>query len=193
MSRELLSQLKKAFSHRLARNITYRSLARADAFPLFQASRDPEFNRYLLWNAPLLDRDMLPQVDRLLRESTMEKALALSMCEKDTGTWMGLGVLRPFRDGLELSLYIHPARWNTNTVFTCGRGIIEVVFEHGDQTPLYVRMHPQNRRMERICLAYRFERVDGEQAQHATQGPLDLNVFRLDKERWERFADVEPY
>lgn len=193
MSRELLSRLKPLFNHRYARNITYRTMARADAFPLFQATQDPEFNRFLLWTAPLQERDVLPQVDKLLREATMEKTLVLSMCEKDTGTWLGLGLLKPYRDGLELSLYLHPKRWNTGSVFVCGRGIIEVVFEAFPELPIYVRMHPKNRRMERICQAYRFEQTEGDTAQHATMGPLDLVVYRLEKSSWEQFTEVQPY
>lgn len=193
MSRELVSQLKTLFNHRYARNITYRAMARADAFPLFQATQNPEFNRYLLWNAPLQERDVLPQVDKLLREATMDKTVVLSMGEKDTGTWLGLGLLKPFRDGLELSLYLHPKRWNTGSVFVCGRGIIEAVFEAFPDLPMYVRMHPKNRRMERICLAYRFKPTEGDTAQHATQGALDLLVYRLEKAHWEPFPDVQEY
>ena len=193
MGRALVSKLKTLFDHRYARNITFRALARADAFPLYQATRDPEFNRFLLWNAPLLDRDILPQVDKLLRASKTDNSVVVSMCEKDTGTWIGVTILKPFRDGLEMSLYLHPSRWNTGIVFPCGRGVIEAVFQLEPSLPLYVRMHPDNRRMEKICLAYGFRPTDGDVAQHETAGDLSLLVYCLDHSVWKPFDDFHIY
>lgn len=193
MSCSFVTDLKDLFNHRYAKNVAFRDFARADAFPLFQATRDPDFNRFLLWTAPPAEADILPQADKLLRQATLHTAVVLSMCEKDTGTWVGLALLKPFRDGVELSLYLHPKVWNIGAVFTCGRAIIEVVFDRLPQTPVYTRVRPGNRRMEKICRAYRFEPTAPSQAEHAVDGVIGLDVYRLTRERWDRFEEVRAY
>lgn len=188
-----LARLRPIFDLRFAKDIAFRPLARADVFPLFQATRDPAFNQYLLWLMPQDEAETLVQVEKLLRQDRLGQALVLSLCDRPTGAWRGMAVLKPFRDGLELSLYIHPDQWSRGTVFTCGRGVIEVAFEQLPDLVLYTRIRPGNQRMERICKHYRFVPTDPSSDMHARDGKIDLDVYRLDKQQWETFAEVQRY
>ena len=193
MSRELVTQLKPVFDHHLAKHVTFRNLSRADAFPLFQATRHPDFNRFLLWVAPVQESDIMPQVDKLVREGALGNAVVLSICEKDTAAWLGLAIIKPFRDGLELSLYLHPSTWNKGIVFTTGRAVIEVMMQNSPGTPIYSRVHPGNRRMKKIFSHYHFEAVEGEAAVHDAHGQLELEVYLLNQTAWQPFTEVRSY
>lgn len=189
----MLSRLKGAFDRHLAKNITFRSMARCDAFPLFVASQNENYNRFLLWVAPPNERDILPRVDKLLRDETLGKILALSICDKKTGTWRGSLTFRPFRDGIEMGLSLHPDVWNRGVVFTAGQAAIEVVLEQLPDVPFYIRVQPGNVRMERICHRFAFLYQERMTETHPVSGSVDLDVYLLDKPRWERYPYLESY
>lgn len=189
----LSAGLSGVFDRHRAKNVTFRALARCDAFPLYEATRNEEFNRFLLWSAPSMEDEILPQVDKLLREVTLRRAVVVSLCDKQTGLWRGAASVRPLRDGVEMGLWLHPNAWNTGIVLTAGRMVIEVLRATWPTVPIYNRVLPDNKKMRRICLSYGFEKVDAVTAVHENGHELEFDLFQLNPDKWKVFDEVTPY
>lgn len=193
MNRVLISSLKSAFDHLHVGNTAFRLVARCDAFPLFEATRHADFNRFLLWAAPVDEKGTAIQVDKLIRECTLNKAAILSLCDRITGTWIGLVRLEPYGDGFEMGLSLHPMAWAKGVVASAGRAVIETLLAHVGDLPVYVRVRPGNVRMEKICAFYHFEAIDQVTDTHARDGLVNLHLFRLRKDLWTPYTGLFSY
>lgn len=189
----LHQQVASLFNHHTSRNLAFRSFARADAWPLLSATHNPEFNKFLLWDAPDGIQTMMIQVEKLLREHQLSRCVALSAVDRDNGSWKGLGLLKGFRDGIEMSLYLHPCAWNTGLVLMSGCAIIELLLQEFPDQPIYNRVIVGNRRMARINMSYGFEKIDEVEDTHANGEVRRLDVFKLDQAKWKLFEGIAPY
>src|SRR5207237_5531935 len=59
---ELTDRLERVYSRRLA----LRPVSLADAWPLFQATRNPLFNKHLLWDQPEDEHAVLQRIDAIV-------------------------------------------------------------------------------------------------------------------------------
>lgn len=194
MSFTLLHQeISDLFNHRTSRSLAFRSFARADAWPLLSATQHPDFNKFLLWDAPGDISRMMVQAEKLLRDHQLSRCVAVSLVDRETGTWKGLTILKGFRDGVEMSLYLHPSAWNTGLVLVSGCAVIELLMQQFPDQPIYNRMILGNRRMERINLGYGFEKLDQVEDIHSNGETRTLDVFRLDQKKWKMFEGVGVY
>lgn len=195
MNRELVSQVQSLFNHVRVVHHMFRPLARADAYPLFQAaSSTPEFNRYLLWPTPKDPQEVQIQVDKLIREQTMERAAPFSLVDRDTGYWKGMCVFRPYLDGVEISTYLHPNEWARGTIVATGSCMFQALLEQFPDSPVYVRVRLGNRPMLKICRVHKLQELEQDVGSHPVEGQVPLRVFRLDR-TWPGFGftGVIPY
>lgn len=179
-----LIQIQNLFQNYYTQDFIYRPFVKADTFPLFDATRNPEFNRYLLWNAPKDILELTEQVEMLLREQVMNKHLVISSCSLNNGNWSAFIKLIPFKDGLELSLWVHPNYWQNKNYFQIVNGILQLFFFKTSIPYLYVKVHKDNIKMQKIAQSYFFQHIDEIQLQHHNQTLLNFDVYRLDKNTW---------
>lgn len=188
-----IDALRHVFESTYAKKVAFRPFSRADGFPLFEATRHPDFNRNLLWAAPDTEHEIFQQVDKLIREHTLGRALVFSVSDRPTGTWQGLLRVKDYEDGVELSLYLHPDTWHRGFVVTVGSATIELIFRHHPKIPVYLRVMPTNERMLKVCELNNFEHIRNETDFHPQQGEKELKVWRLTKERWAGFNHLVDY
>lgn len=193
MSRSLISSLKSTFDRRHVGTIAFRLVARCDSFPLFEATQHPDFNRFLLWPAPQDARDVTVQVDKMIRENSLDRAVLLSLCDRLTGTWIGIVRLQAYRDGLEFGLYLHPNSWSNGVVASAGRAVVETLIESVGDLPIYIRVRLGNVKMEKVCAFYKFEKVDRVTDTHLTDGPVELDLYQVRKDLWVPYTDIVTY
>lgn len=187
------TNLLAALEAHTSSSLAFRPLARSDGWPLFVATRNPEFNRFLLWNAPDDIHKLMPQVEKLLRDHNLKNMVALSLVERDDGVWRGMAIIKPFREGMEMSLYLHPSSWNKGHVLSSGCAIIELIRKADPNMPIYNRVKTGNRKMARLNTTYGFEVVDRMDEPHADGSLWDLDVYRLDPSKWQPFTKIAAY
>ena len=189
-----LSRLEGVFDHCYAKDVVFRPFCRSDGFPLFIATQNPEFNRYALWSAPSEELAIFIQVDKLIRDQIMNRAIVLSICEKSTGKWLGLATIRDFLDGMQMGLYLHPDVWGRRVVFSAGGAILETLVKTYSELPIYIRVRPGNQRMERLVDYFYFEKQPQQNIEtHETEGQVMSDIYRLDKKNREKFAHISDY
>jgi len=96
---ELSEALERARSSRIA----LRPVAISDAYPLFAATRNPKFNRYLLWDQPQSLDEVLCRVELIVDASRRGRMSAFSAVAVETGEWMALYRFQPDTEQLETS------------------------------------------------------------------------------------------
>lgn len=190
----MIQHLKTIFSKRYAKKIVFRDVARCDGFALFTATQNPEFNKHLLWPAPSEENSIFLQIDKLIREHTLNNAVILSVCDRYSGTWMGLARLQYWKDGIEMGLYLHPETWSRGVVFASGGALLETLVEQFPDLPIYIRMRPGNEKMKRLTDYYHFElEPDKAQEIHAIEGAILLDVYRLRKHTRIPYPHISHY
>jgi RimJ/RimL family protein N-acetyltransferase len=194
MKSMMLSTMSAALESYTIKGVLFRPLARCDAFPLFDATRNPDFNRHLLWSAPETEQQAPVQVDKLIRQNTLQNVVAQSICKKSTGEWLGYLLFKPFKDGVELGIALHPRTWNTRLTLTAITALIQTTIDALPGTPIYSRVLPANKRMRKICLFYGFELAGEAKELHTTTGdPMNFDVFLLNQGSWKTIRDGASY
>lgn len=196
MNRSLIASLKQAFDRRYVEAFAFRLVARADAFPLYEATQHPDFNRFLLWAAPTEVSEAVVQIDKLIREVTLNRAVIVSICERLTGSWVGLARLQTYADGVEMGLYIHPRFWAGGVVGGAARAVVQTLLDQlalKHPCPVYVRVRPGNVKMEKICAFYHFEFQEEVTDMHPVHGKVELNLYRLRQDLWAPHNAIHTY
>ena len=108
--RELSEQLQRVYSSRLA----LRPLALSDGWPLFEATRNPDFNRNLLWPQPETTFEVLGRVQTIMDVAARGGMSAMSAVLKQTGEWVSLYRFQPYEADaslVEMGLWTHEKFW----------------------------------------------------------------------------------
>lgn len=85
----------------------------ADAVPLFEATRHPEFNRFLLWKAPGRIEEMEQRVSLVLAQDARNELCAVAARERMNSRFVALLRLTPMAQlgSLEMGYWTHPDFW----------------------------------------------------------------------------------
>jgi RimJ/RimL family protein N-acetyltransferase len=128
---ELGLNLQRAHSRRIA----LRPAALCDAWPLFHATRNPLFNKHLLWPQPEQERSVLERMDLIVEAGFKGRISALSAVLKATGEWIGLFRFQPYRDlpqTLEMGVWIHDRFWHGRYSLEIGKLCVDAAFAMSD-------------------------------------------------------------
>lgn len=140
----LSEQLERVFSRRLA----LRAVALSDAWPLFQATRNPLFNKHLLWDQPDSEEDVLRRVDSIVDASRRGRMAALSAVMKQTGEWVSLFRFQPHAldaHAMEMGVWTHDRFWHGRYSLELGRLCVDAAFTVCEVPKLIGAAAPGNR------------------------------------------------
>ncbi len=124
---QLTEQLERVHTGRLV----LRQLALADAWPLYQATRNPLFNRHLLWPQPEDVGQVLDRIDTIIDASRKGRLSAVSAMVKQTGEWVSLFRFQPHasrKDAVEMGVWTHDRHWHGRVSFELGRACVDAAF-----------------------------------------------------------------
>ena len=176
---ESLFAIAQAYERSASSAIAFRRMSRCDAFPWFAATRNPAFNAFLLWDAPADIAGMAAHIDKLLREDRSFMRVAVSGVDRSTGEWRGMVVVRPYEDGHELGLALHPDVWGKGMFPLFMAPAAEVIRQAVAPWPIYARTHRDNLKMQTILHRCGFQEV-GKMTETRLNGEqIPLDVFRL--------------
>lgn len=154
-----IQKLKLVYNNFYSENISFRNLSKSDLFPLFKATENPSFNKYLTWGAK--DEPHLNiEIKRLLNEAQLNRAVVISICDKYTGTWGGFFKLIPHDDALEVSLWVHPNFWNSKFSIKSFAIALQIAFEYGAVNKIYGRIVKENIAIKRVTNLLGFQYLE---------------------------------
>ena len=142
---ELTHALECSFSERVA----LRPVALCDAWPLFVATRNPMFNRHLLWAQPDREELVLKRVRMIMEASRRGRLTALSAVARHTGEFVALFRFQPHAtllDTIEMGIWLHDKFWHGRYSLELGRLCVSAAFALSDRVQLLLGASaPENR------------------------------------------------
>jgi RimJ/RimL family protein N-acetyltransferase len=186
---DYLLQIQKLFQNYYTNDFIYRPFVKADTFPLFEATKNPEFNRYLLWNAPKDISELSEQVEMLLREQSMNQATIISICEKNNGQWIGFIKLIHYENNIEMSFWIHPNYWKSHFPNDSLNTIIQIIFSNiKNLQGIYAKFHHDNIKVQKLALKYNFIYQKSFNVQHKLGHFFQADLYFLSRENYPTYS-----
>ena len=188
---ELSLNLQRAHSRRIA----LRPASLADAWPLFHATRNPLFNRHLLWPQPELETSVLERMDLIVDAAFKGRLTALSAVVKSTGEWIGLFRFQPYRDQsgtLEMGVWIHDRFWHGRYSAELGRLCVDAAFALSDVQRLVGACAPANRGSCSLMGAVGMSTSDLVLRDSETGVPVLLQEYIIEREHWAQRQPPHP-
>jgi RimJ/RimL family protein N-acetyltransferase len=148
---EILGVEKSYYSER----VVLRPLVECDVYPLFMATTDPAFNRFLLWDAPTSVSQLSERIKVILDERRKGQMGAWVAADISTGAFMALFrayTVPPPQDVDELhfetGIWLHPRYWLGGLSVEVTAMSYDILF---DETPVDV-LHAQTHEDNKACL-----------------------------------------
>lgn len=141
---QLTLELERAHSRRIA----LRPVALSDAWPLYQASRNPLFNQHLLWSQPETERDVLDRMSVIVEAARQGRLAGISAVVKETGDWISLFRFLPHasRPGaVEMGIWTHDRFWHGRYSLELGRLCVSAAFALSGVEMLVGAAAPENK------------------------------------------------
>lgn len=140
----LTQELERVFTPRLA----LRPVALSDAWPLFQATRNPDFNKHLLWEQPDNESLVLDRVNTIVEAARRGRLSAMSAVLKTTGEWVSLYRFQPSANDAktaEMGIWTSDKFWNGRFSLELTRACIDAAFTLSGVSSLIGGASPHNR------------------------------------------------
>jgi len=142
---ELTQALECSFSERVA----LRPVSLCDAWPLFVATRNPQFNRHLLWPRPECEEQVLKRVRMIMEASRRGRLTALSAVARQTGEFIALFRFQPHAtlpETIEMGIWMHDKYWHGRYSLELGRLCVSAAFALSEEVQLLLGASaPENR------------------------------------------------
>jgi RimJ/RimL family protein N-acetyltransferase len=183
--KQIIQEIKGSFDFYRTTNLTFRNMSRSDIYPLFIATKNENFNKNLLWGAPENEVIMIMEAEKLLRQSTLNQMVAISIAEKDTGKWVGLVKFEDFKDGLEIGLWIHPDYWGSGIALSTAYSSVEVVFSHSKVNKIYCATRQDNIVVQKMAKKLNFTELERGIKQHKDGREVAYVAYMLEKKNYQ--------
>jgi RimJ/RimL family protein N-acetyltransferase len=141
---ELTQCLECSFSERIA----LRPVALCDAWPVYIATRNPAFNKHLLWAQPDCEEQVLKRIRLIMDAARMGKLTALSAVLRRTGEFVALFRFQPHAsrpDAIEMGVWVHDRFWHGRYSLELGRLCVSGAFALSNVELLLGASSPENR------------------------------------------------
>jgi len=179
----LTEALERVHSPRLA----LRPVALSDAWPLFQATRNPLFNKHLMWDQPEDEARVLDRVDAIIDSARSGRLSALSAVVKATGEWVSLyrfqkHALDPKL--VEMGLWTHDKFWQGRFSLELTAACVNAAFSLSDISTLVGAAAPDNRGSCRILELCGLSPASLVLRQGESGTEVELQEFQITREAW---------
>lgn len=182
---ELTHRLERFSSSRLA----LRPLCLADAWPLFQASRNQHFNENLAWDQPADIDGVVQRLELICKAARRGELTALAAVARDTGEWVSLFRFFPPMNKqpgvVEMGIWTHVKFWTGHHSFDLGKLCVDTAFRVSNVRRLIGLAAPGNRGsihlmrmvgMTERCRSFKY---------HETGRKLPTIQYEVTREEWE--------
>lgn len=179
----LTEALERVHSSRLA----LRPVALSDAWPLFQATRNPLFNKHLMWDQPDDEAPVLDRVDAIIDSARSGRLAAFSAVVKATGEWVSLyrfqkHALDPKL--VEMGLWTHDKFWQGRFSLELTAACVDAAFSLSDISTLVGAAAPDNRGSCRILELCGLSPASLVLRQGESGTEVKLQEFQITREAW---------
>jgi len=186
---ELTDRLERAYSRRLA----LRRATLADAWPLFEATRNPLFNKHLLWDQPTREHDAVARMDAIVEAARRGRLAALSGVLRATGEWASLFRFQPYAAdprAMEMGIWTHDRFWAGRFSLELGLLCVDAVFDSCGVDRLIGAAAPENRGSCFLMRSVGMSEADLVRRPTESGRTVALQEFELRRFDWEHQVEA---
>ncbi|MEK8053126.1 GNAT family N-acetyltransferase [Ideonella sp. DXS22W] len=184
---QLTLELERAHSRRIA----LRPVALSDAWPLYQASRNPLFNQHLLWSRPEAEHDVLDRMSVIVEAARKGRLAGISAVVKETGDWISLFRFLPHatRPGaVEMGIWTHDRFWHGRYSLELGRLCVSAAFALSNVDMLVGAAAPENKPSCQLMRLCGLRPLDLVLRDHEAGHKVMLEEFGITRAEWQAEA-----
>lgn len=189
---ELSSRLNGVQTERLA----LREASPADGWALFDATRNPAFNRLLVWPRPDVPAQAVLRMEAICLEQSRGRMTAVSACLKETGAWVALFRFLPYGpdpEVTEMGLWMHPDHWRSNFGTELTQACMDVAFSIPEVHTLLGATRSGNKGAVKVLLNCGLVHTHDVIRHHEDGQAVDVFEHRITRDAWlERRRGAEP-
>lgn len=191
--KEAIKRIKKSLINYRTESLVFRPFVKADCYPLYQASLHPDFNKYLNWGTFAQEQDLIIEMLKLMREDDRNETAFFSICEKDTGKWVGVKKFSIYEDSLVQAIWTHPDYWNSIIPLRASYAAMSIAFEIGQIQHLYGFVRKENPIMAKIVTRNNFKLIKEDVFTSLQNEKIGVHIYKLNREDWESRIDLIDY
>lgn len=180
--------LSRAMEQAPIDGLAFREARPADGWVLFDATRNPSFNRYLMWSRPSEPYETVARMESIVDAHHRGDMCALSIMAGDTNQWVGMFRFLRYRHDpkiVEISLWTHSDFYHAFNGLKIVQTALQTLFKVTDVQLVLAGSYPGNRAAQRILEICGFSYDSVVPRPHEDGHMVDLLEFRLSRARWE--------
>lgn len=180
---ELTNHLERVHSGRLA----LRQVSLCDAWPLYEATRNPQFNEFLLWPQPADEQPVLKRIESITQATRAGRMCAISAVIKKTGEWVSMFRFQPYAanpDLLEIGIWTHERYWQGKYSLEVVCACIDAAFSLAPIETLVGASFQGNDRSMRLMRAVGMTPTRLIVRDTEKQSMVELAEYQIGREQW---------
>lgn len=181
--RNLTDELEHAHSSRIA----LRPVSLADAWPIFEASRNERFNQHLLWPQPKDEDEVLTRLKTIAVASRKGDMAGVSAVVKKTGEFISLFKFQSHatrQDAIEMGVWTHDKFWHGRYSLELGRLCVSAAFSLSNVQALVGAASPENRSSCKLMQAVGMEPLSLTLRESEKGNPVLLQEYVIGRSAW---------
>jgi RimJ/RimL family protein N-acetyltransferase len=186
---ELTERLERAYSPRIA----LRRVSLSDGWPLFEATRNPLFNKHLLWDPPESELEVLRRIDVIVEACRRGQLAAVSGVARTTGEWASLFRFQPYAADpsvMEMGVWTHDRFWTGRYTLELSHMCVDAVFQNSDVKRLVGAASPDNRGSCALMKSVGLKETQVVARRTETGRVVELQEFELLRAEWDACAEA---
>jgi len=181
---ELSSRLQGVQTARLV----LREASPADGWALFDAARNPKFNRLLVWPQPDEPAQAVQRMDAICVAQSRGRMSAVSACLQETGAWVALFRFLPYGldpDITEMGLWMHPDYWRSSFGTELTETCMAAAFSLPEVHTLLGATLPENKGAIKVLLHCGLVYTNSVVRHHEDGQAVDVFEHRITRQVWQ--------
>lgn len=175
--------------HTYSRRIALRQLSLSDAWPLFAATRNPTFNRFLLWPQPESEEEVLQRLHAIVGRSRSGRHCAVTASVRASGEFIGVFRFIPSSlgcDCVEMGIWMHDKFWHGRYGLELGRLCVSAAFTGAPKLAVLVGATYLENRGSKALMAAVGMRPGRLVMRDTEKGPpVALQEYTITREDWQ--------
>jgi RimJ/RimL family protein N-acetyltransferase len=191
--------------HYYSERLVLRPMLECDVYPMFMATTDPAFNRYLLWDAPSTVTQLSERIEKILDERRKGQMGVWVAAEITTGAFVALfrayAIDSPPEVGelhIETGIWLHPNYWMGGLSVEVSSLCLDLIFNETPTEVLVAQTHVDNKPSQGLFRVMGLERVSRVDVSHENGAIVPAYYYHIRRSDYklkglvkERYMDVE--
>ena len=173
--------------------IVLRPLMECDVYPMFLATTNPAFNRYLLWDAPHTVSQLSERIKKILDERRKGQMGALVAAEITTGAFVALfkahSISPPAGSDelhFETGIWLHPNFWLDGLSVEVSATCFDYLFDETSVDVLHAQTHQDNKACLGLFRALNLQFGTETMVEHENGSLNPSFSYNIRRDQWRR-------